>query len=46
MLRMRICSALIRDAEGVANLVNTAFGPERFFAEEDRTNPDKVRALS
>ena len=45
MPRMRIRSALIRDAEGVANLVNTAFGPERFFTAEDRTNPDKVRAL-
>jgi GNAT superfamily N-acetyltransferase len=45
MHRMRIRSALIRDAEGVANLVNTAFGPERFFTEEDRTSPDKVRAL-
>jgi GNAT superfamily N-acetyltransferase len=42
---MPIRAALIGDAEGVAHLVNTAFRPERFFTDEDRTNPDKVRAL-
>jgi predicted N-acetyltransferase YhbS len=45
MNRMHIRAAEIGDAEGVANLVNTAFRPERFFIDEDRTNPDKVRAL-
>ena len=33
------------DAESIAHLVNAAFRPERFFISEDRTNPDKVRAL-
>jgi GNAT superfamily N-acetyltransferase len=33
------------DAENIAHLVNTAFRPERFFIDADRTNPDKVRAL-
>jgi predicted N-acetyltransferase YhbS len=42
---MGIRAAQVRDAEAVANLVNTAFRPERFFTDEDRTNPDKVRAL-
>jgi N-acetylglutamate synthase-like GNAT family acetyltransferase len=42
---MGIRAAQIRDAEAVADLVNTAFRPERFFTDEDRTNPDKVRAL-
>jgi ribosomal protein S18 acetylase RimI-like enzyme len=33
------------DAEDIACLVNTAFRPERFFIDADRTNPEKVRAL-
>jgi GNAT superfamily N-acetyltransferase len=33
------------DAEKIALLVNTAFRPERFFIDADRTNPDKVLAL-
>lgn len=33
------------DAENIAHLVNLAFGPERFFIDGDRTNPEKVRAL-
>jgi GNAT superfamily N-acetyltransferase len=33
------------DAEGIAQLVNAAFRPERFFIDADRTNPDKVREL-
>jgi ribosomal protein S18 acetylase RimI-like enzyme len=33
------------DAEDIARLVNTAFRPERFFIDADRTNPEKVRAL-
>jgi len=33
------------DAESIAHLVNTAFRPERFFSDADRTNPDKVRGL-
>jgi len=33
------------DAEAIARLVNVAFGPERFFIDQDRTNSDKVRAL-
>jgi len=33
------------DAEDIARLVNTAFRPERFFIDGDRTNPEKVRAL-
>jgi N-acetylglutamate synthase-like GNAT family acetyltransferase len=42
---MRIRAAQGRDVEAVANLVNPAFRPERFFTDEDRTNLDKVRAL-
>lgn len=45
MDRIRLRAAQVPDAEAVANLVNTAFRPERFFTDEDRTNPDKVRAL-
>jgi N-acetylglutamate synthase-like GNAT family acetyltransferase len=33
------------DVETIADLVNRAFKPERFFADGDRTNPEKVRAL-
>lgn len=33
------------DAEDIACLVNSAFRPERFFVDHDRTNPEKVRAL-
>ncbi len=33
------------DAESIVRLVNTAFRPERFFSDADRTNPEKVRAL-
>jgi N-acetylglutamate synthase-like GNAT family acetyltransferase len=33
------------DAESIAQLVNAAFRPERFFIDADRTNPDKVREL-
>jgi ribosomal protein S18 acetylase RimI-like enzyme len=33
------------DSEDIARLVNAAFGPERFFIDGDRTDPDKVRAL-
>jgi len=34
-----------RDAGDIARMVNLAFGPERFFADGDRTNPDKIRNL-
>jgi len=33
------------DAESIARLVNSAFRPEPFFVDADRTNPEKVRAL-
>ncbi len=33
------------DAENIARLVNDAFRPERFFIDQDRTNPQKVRDL-
>ena len=33
------------DASAIAALVNDAFGPERFFIETDRTNPEKVGVL-
>lgn len=45
MNRMRLRAAEIGDAESIANLVNTAFRPERFFIAEDRTSRDKVCAL-
>jgi GNAT superfamily N-acetyltransferase len=34
-----------QDAEDIASLVNAAFRAERFFTDDDRTNPEKVRAL-
>jgi GNAT superfamily N-acetyltransferase len=42
---MNIRMAQLEDAENIAGLVNAAFRPERFFAEADRTDPDKVREL-
>lgn len=33
------------DIQAIADLVNTAFRPERFFVTTDRTNPEKVAAL-
>jgi predicted N-acetyltransferase YhbS len=33
------------DAAAIAALVNSAFQPERFFIDADRTNPEKVAAL-
>lgn len=33
------------DVPAIAQLVNTAFRPERFFTDADRTNPEKVSAL-
>jgi N-acetylglutamate synthase-like GNAT family acetyltransferase len=42
---MKTRLARIEDAENIARLVNTAFRPERFFTDSDRTNPEKVRAL-
>jgi GNAT superfamily N-acetyltransferase len=34
-----------QDAEDIASLVNAAFLSERFFTDDNRTNPEKVRAL-
>jgi hypothetical protein len=45
MNRMRLRAAETRDAQGASHLVNSAFRPQRFFIDEDRTNPDKVRGL-
>jgi GNAT superfamily N-acetyltransferase len=45
MDHIRVRTAESADAENIACLVNTAFRPERFFIDGDRTNPDKVRAL-
>jgi GNAT superfamily N-acetyltransferase len=42
---MKTRTAEPEDAENIARLVNAAFRPERFFIDEDRINPDKVRAL-
>jgi N-acetylglutamate synthase-like GNAT family acetyltransferase len=42
---MNTRTAQLEDAENIARLVNTAFRPERFFTDSDRTNPEKVRAL-
>lgn len=33
------------DAAAVSSLINDAFRSERFFSDEDRTNPDEVRDL-
>jgi len=38
-------SAEIGDAEAIARLVNLAFRLARFFTDEDRTSPEKVRGL-
>ena len=37
--------AQLEDAENIARLVNSAFRPERFFTDADRTDPEKVREL-
>jgi N-acetylglutamate synthase-like GNAT family acetyltransferase len=42
---MQTRTAHLEDAESISRLVNAAFRPERFFIDEDRINPDKVRAL-
>jgi GNAT superfamily N-acetyltransferase len=42
---MKPRTAQLEDSENIARLVNTAFRPERFFIDTDRTNPEKVRAL-
>jgi N-acetylglutamate synthase-like GNAT family acetyltransferase len=42
---MNTRTAQLEDAENIARLVNTAFRPERFFTDSDRTNAQKVRAL-
>lgn len=42
---MQTRTAKAEDGENIASLVNTAFRPERFFIDGDRTNPEKVRAL-
>jgi hypothetical protein len=41
----QIRNAESADAPAIARLVNTAFRAERFFADADRTDPDKVIAL-
>jgi GNAT superfamily N-acetyltransferase len=33
------------DAAAISALVNTAFRPERFFIDADRTNPEKIAVL-
>src|SRR5712691_10683844 len=33
------------DADALARVVNDAYRRERFFIDDDRTSPDKVRAL-
>ena len=38
-------TAQLEDADNIARLVNSAFKPERFFVDADRTNSEKVRAL-
>lgn len=45
MDQIRTRTAESADAENIASLVNSAFRPERFFIDGDRTNPVKVRAL-
>jgi len=42
---MNTRTAQLDDAENIAQLVNAAFRPERFFIDADRTNSEKVRAL-
>lgn len=42
---MKIRTADPEDAAEIARLVNVAFRPERFFIDQDRTNPEKIRAL-
>ncbi len=35
----------MEDVESVSRLINDAFRSERFFSDEDRTNPEEVRDL-
>jgi predicted N-acetyltransferase YhbS len=45
LIQMKTRAAEPKDAENIERLVNSAFRPERFFIDADRTDPDKVRAL-
>lgn len=40
-----LSQATAEDAESVSRLINDAFRSERFFSDEDRTNPEEVRDL-
>lgn len=40
---LRLLQATAADAEPLARLINDAFRSERFFSDEDRTNPAGVR---
>src|SRR6202030_568462 len=42
---MTLRTAEAADIENIVRLVNTAFRPERFFIEADRTNSEKVLTL-
>ena len=43
--QIKIRAAVPADIENIVRVVNDAFGPERFFIDGDRTNPEKIRAL-
>ena len=42
---MQLRTARPADSDAIARLINTAFNPERFYIDGDRTNPQKVTAL-
>jgi predicted N-acetyltransferase YhbS len=42
---LQIRTAEPADAAAIAQLVNSAFRPERFYTDADRINPDKVSGL-
>ena len=42
---MQFRTAQPADSDAIASLIDTAFNPERFYIDGDRTNPEKVRAL-
>ncbi|HEY7098990.1 MAG TPA: GNAT family N-acetyltransferase [Terriglobales bacterium] len=42
---MQIRGAQLEEADQISALINNAFRSERFFAEGERTNPEKIQAL-
>ncbi|MFY9562422.1 MAG: GNAT family N-acetyltransferase [Terriglobales bacterium] len=44
-MNLHLRTATPADADAITRVVNDAYRRERFFIDDDRTSPDKVRAL-